>query len=77
MQNFKVITTISGFQIESYDKENITKLADFLDKLPGFNVTEIVFSWATDQCIIRVYPDQNKTNEDLQKLINKYYGLPE
>ena len=70
----KIITTVNGFAVETYDKKDAAKLADFIDKSEYFNVTEVVFSWATDQCIIRCYPiDQTAGQTELNNLIAKYY----
>lgn len=74
----KVITTINGFLIETYDKKKVTDLADHIDKSPLFNVTEIRMSWTSNQCVILVYPiNQKATKEDLTKLIYEYDKLPE
>lgn len=70
----KIITTVNGFAVETYDKKDAAKLADFIDKSEHFNVTEVVFSWATEQCIIRIYPsDPAAGQNELNNLISRYY----
>lgn len=72
----KVITTVNGFAVETYDKKNAANLADYIDQSQKWNVTEVVFSWATEQCIIRVYSaDQTAGQNDLELIIKKYYEL--
>lgn len=71
---FKIIQSVNGFAVETYDKEDAAKLADYIDHLQNWNVTEVVFSWATEQCIIRCYPtDQTSGQTELNKLISRYY----
>lgn len=70
----KIIQSVNGFAVETYDKADAAKLADYIDQSKQWNVTEVVFSWATDQCIIRCYPiDQSAGQTELNNLISKYY----
>ena len=71
---FKIIQSVNGFAVETYDKADAAKLADYIDHSKNWNVTEVVFSWATEQCIIRCYPtDQTSGQTELNKLITQYY----
>ena len=71
---FKIIQSVNGFAVETYDKADAAKLADYIDHLQNWYVTEVVFSWATEQCIIRCYPtDQTSGQTELNNLISRYY----
>lgn len=71
---FKIIQSVNGFAVETYDKADAAKLADYIDHSQNWNVTEVVFSWATEQCIIRCYPtDQTSGQTELNILISRYY----
>lgn len=71
---FKIIQSVNGFAVETYDKADAAKLADYIDQSKSWNVTEVVFSWATEQCIIRCYPtDQTSGQTELNNLISRYY----
>lgn len=71
---FKFIQSVNGFAVETYDKADAAKLADYIDHSQNWNVTEVVFSWATEQCIIRCYPtDQTSGQTELNNLISRYY----
>lgn len=71
---FKIIQSVNGFAVETYDKADAANLADYIDHSQNWNVTEVVFSWATEQCIIRCYPtDQTSGQTELNNLISRYY----
>ena len=71
---FKIIQSVNGFAVETYDKADAAKLADYIDHSQNWNVTEVVFGWATEQCIIRCYPtDQTSGQTELNNLISRYY----
>ena len=71
---FKIIQSVNGFAVETYDKADAAKLADYIDHSQNWNVTEVVFSWATEQCIIRCYPtDPAAGQNELNNLISRYY----
>ena len=71
---FKIIQSVNGFAVETYDKADAAKLADYIDHSQNWNVTEVVFSWATEQCLIRCYPtDQTSGQTELNNLISIYY----
>lgn len=53
---------------EEIEIKNICNLADWIDKQPGFQVTEVIFMYAIQEAYIKVYSSEKKVCE-LQKLI--------
>lgn len=71
----EVLNTINAFTIkvdmEGATKNQVCQLADQINKIPGFQTTEIIFIYSGKESFIKVYSESrtaNELEEEMKKL---------
>ena len=63
----EVLNTINSFTIkvdmEGVTKNQVCQLADQINKIPGFQTTEIIFNYSGKESFIKVYSESRTANE--------------
>lgn len=70
----QVLNTINAFTIKidtkGISRQRVCEIADKVNEIEGFQVTEIVFIYSVSEAFIKVY-SENRTNNELEEEIKK------